>query len=1102
MAAEGPAPSGSGVAGMVCSLWVLVLVSSVLALEEVLLDTTGETSEIGWLTYPPGGWDEVSVLDDQRRLTRTFEACHVAGAPPGSGQDNWLQTHFVERRGAQRAHIRLHFSVRACSSLGVAGGTCRETFTLYYRQAEEPDGPDSISAWHLKRWTKVDTIAADESFPASSAWAVGPRGAGPRAGLQLNVKERSFGPLTQRGFYVAFQDTGACLALVAVKLFSYACPSVLRAFASFPETQASGAGGASLVAAMGTCVAHAEPEEDGGGGQAGGSPPRLHCNGEGKWMVAVGGCRCQPGYQPVRGDKACQACPGGSYKALAANAPCSPCPARSHAPDPAAPVCPCLKGFYRATSDPPEAACTGESPTHPRGGNGMGVGPGAGEEPKGNRCSRFAFALTSLSCALAFPSPAALFQPHPHLAHLLPLPSHLSLCFLSPPLWPLLPSPIIFAPPPTGRHFPGPPSAPRELWFEVQGSALMLHWRLPQELGGRGDLLFNVVCKECGAGGKGPCRRCRDEVHFDPRQRGLTESRVLVGGLRAHVPYILEVQAVNGVSELSPDPPQATAINVSTSHAVPSAVPAVHQVSRAANSITVSWPQPDQTNGNILDYQLRYYDQAEDESRSFTLTSETNTATVTQLSPGHIYGFQVRARTAAGHGPFGGKVYFQTLPQGELATQLPERLSLVIGSILGALAFLLLAAITVLALVFQRKRRGTGYMEQLQQYSSPGLGVKYYIDPSTYEDPCQALREFTREIDPTYIKIEEVIGAGSFGEVRRGRLQPRGRREQAVAIQALWTGGAESLQMTFLGQAAVLGQFQHPNILRLEGVVTKSRPLMVLTELMELGPLDSFLRQREGQFSSLQLVAMQRGVAAAMQYLSSFAFVHRALSAHSVLVNSHLVCKVARLGHTPQGPSCMLRWAAPEVIAHGKYTTSSDVWSFGIVMWEVMSYGERPYWDMSDQEVLNAIEQEFRLPPPPGCPPGLHLLMLDTWQKERTQRPHFDQLVAAFDKMIRKPDTLQAGGSPGDRPSQALLNPVALDFPSLDSPQAWLSAIGLECYRDTFSQSGLCTFSEVAQLSLEDLPALGITLAGHQKKLLHHIQLLKQHLRPPGSVEV
>ncbi|XP_004875656.2 ephrin type-B receptor 6, partial [Heterocephalus glaber] len=349
------------VVGMVCSLWVLILGPSVLALEEVLLDTTGETSEIGWLTYPPGGWDEVSVLDDQRRLTRTFEACHVAGAPAGTGQDNWLQTHFVERRGAQRVHIRLHFSVRACASLGVSGGTCRETFTLYYRQAEEPDSPDRSSAWHLKQWTKVDTIAADESFPASSsssAWAVGLHRTGQRAGLRLNVKERSFGPLTQRGFYVAFQDTGACLALVAVKLFSYTCAPVLRAFSSFPETQASGAGGASLVAAVGTCVAHAEPEEDGVGGQAGGSPPRLHCNGEGKWMVAVGGCRCQPGHQPARGDKACQACPAGTYKASAGNAPCSPCPARSQASDPAAPICPCLLGFYRASSDPPEAPCT------------------------------------------------------------------------------------------------------------------------------------------------------------------------------------------------------------------------------------------------------------------------------------------------------------------------------------------------------------------------------------------------------------------------------------------------------------------------------------------------------------------------------------------------------------------------------------------------------------------------------------------------------------------------------------------------------------------------------------------------------------------------
>ncbi|XP_068943525.1 ephrin type-B receptor 6 isoform X4 [Petaurus breviceps papuanus] len=942
MSIKGAAQPGDKVGDMVW-IWVLFLITPALALEEVLLDTTGETSEIGWLTYPPGGWDEVSVLDNQQRLTRTFEACHVAEGL-GLGQDNWLQTHFVDRQGAHRAHIRLHFSVRACTSLGVGGGTCRETFTLYYRQAEEPDDPSHASAWHLGPWIKVDTIAADESFPASassSSWAGG-------AGLQLNVKERSFGPLTQRGFYVAFQDTGACLALVVVKIFAYSCPAVLQAFASFPETQASGAGGASLVEAVGTCVAQAEPEDDG----VRSSPPRLHCNGEGEWMVAVGSCHCRPGYQPAYGDKACQACPMGSFKAVTGGASCTPCPSRSHTAMPGASMCPCLSGFYRSSSDPPEVPCT------------------------------------------------------------------------------------------------RPPSAPRDLWFEVQGSSLMLYWRLPQDLGGRGDVRFNIVCKQCG-GQHGPessaCHHCGDEVYFDPRQQGLTESRVLVGGLQAHVPYILEVQSLNGVSELSLDPPRTTSINVSIIHEVPPAVPLLHQVSRASDSITVSWPQPDQRHGRILDYQLRYYDQAEDEAHFSIMNSETNTATVSQLSPGHVYGFQVRARSAAGHGPYGGKVYFQTLPQGELSHLIPERLPLVIGSALGALAFLVLAAITIFAFIFQRKRQRTGYTEPLQQYTSPsGLGVKYYIDPSTYEDPSQAIREFTKEVDPAYVKIEEVIGPGSFGEVCRGWLQPRGRREQAVAIHTLWTSGVESQRGAFLGRAAVLGQFHHPNVLRLEGVVTKSQPLMVLTELMENGPLDSFLR-------------------------------------------------------SSQPP---LRWAAPEVLTHGKFTTASDVWSFGILMWEVMSYGERPYWDMNDQEVLNAIEQEFRLPPPPGCPNGLHLLMLDTWQQDSAQRPHFDQMVAALDKMIRKPEMLQAGGVHRGRPSQILLSPVTLDFSSLETPQAWLAAIGMECYQDSFSKVGLCSFNEVAQLGLEDMPALGITLAGHQKKLLHNIDLLQQHLSQPGPVEV
>ena len=158
--------------------------------------------------------------------------------------------------------------------------------------------------------------------------------------------------------------------------------------------------------------------------------------------------------------------------------------------------------------------------------------------------------------------------------------------------------------------------------------------------------------------------------------------------------------------------------------------------------------------------------------------------------------------------------------------------------------------------------------------------MKVYIDPFTYEDPNEAVREFAKEIDVSCVKIEEVIGAGEspgaqggrevggggsyprgglrmgaipeityylcpageFGEVCRGRLKQPGRREVFVAIKTLKVGYTERQRRDFLSEASIMGQFDHPNIIRLEGVVTKSRPVMILTEFMENCALDSFLR--------------------------------------------------------------------------------------------------------------------------------------------------------------------------------------------------------------------------------------------------------------------
>ncbi|MGH0170112.1 UNVERIFIED_CONTAM: hypothetical protein FKN15_058529 [Acipenser sinensis] len=121
-------------------------------------------------------------------------------------------------------------------------------------------------------------------------------------------------------------------------------------------------------------------------------------------------------------------------------------------------------------------------------------------------------------------------------------------------------------------------------------------------------------------------------------------------------------------------------------------------------------------------------------------------------------------------------------------------------------------------------------------------GLRTYVDPHTYEDPNQAIHEFAKELDSSCISIDKVVGAGEFGEVCSGRLKLPSKREISVAIKTLKAGYTENQRRDFLSEASIMGQFEHPNIIRLEGVVTRSKPVMIVTEYMENGSLDSFLR--------------------------------------------------------------------------------------------------------------------------------------------------------------------------------------------------------------------------------------------------------------------
>ncbi|CAL8281756.1 unnamed protein product [Lota lota] len=956
-------------------LYAMVITAS--AMEETVMDTRVATAELGWTAYPNSGWEEVSGYDENLNTIRTYQVCNVFEP----SQNNWLLTTFINRRGAQRVYVEMRFTVRDCSSIPNVPGSCKETFNLYYYESDAVIATKGTAFWMEAPYLKVDTIAADESFSQVDF--------GGRL-MKVNTEVRSFGPLSKNGFYLAFQDYGACMSLLSVRVFHKKCPSVVQNFAVFPETM-TGAESTSLVIARGICIPNSEEVD---------VPIKLYCNGDGEWMVPIGSCTCKAGFEPDNGN-VCRACPPGTFKSTQGPGLCLQCPPNSRSAGEAATVCICRNGYYRGDADLPDAPCTSV------------------------------------------------------------------------------------------------PSGPRNVISIVNETSVILEWHSPRETGGRDDVVYNIVCKKCRSDRRS-CSHCDDNVDFLPRQLGLADTRVFISNLLAHTLYSFEIQAVNGVSNRSPYPAQHVSIDITTNQAAPSIVPIMHQISSTMKSFTLSWPQPEQPNGIILDYELRFYEKDHAEINSTILRSQTNTAMVVSLRPATVYVVQVRARTVAGFGKYSSKMCFQTLTDDDFKSELREQLPLIAGSAAAGVVFIV--SLVAICIVCSRKRAYTKeavYSDKLQHYStgrgSPGM--KIYIDPFTYEDPNEAVREFAKEIDVSTVKIEEVIGAGEFGEVYKGRLKLPGKREIYVAIKTLKAGYVEKQRRDFLSEASIMGQFDHPNIIRLEGVVTKSRPVMIVTEFMENGALDSFLRQNDGQFTVIQLVGMMRGISAGMKYLSEMSYVHRDLAARNILVNSNLVCKVSDFGlsrylqDTTSDPSYtsslvnFVKWAVEQRTFH----TKTPVQRVG----RPRLFFQSPVRDFQNKSVINAIEQDYRLPPPMDCPSALHQLMLDCWQKDRNARPRFTDIVSTLDKMIRNPASLKAMANIPAVPSQPLLDRSIPDFNTFSSVEDWLSAIKMSQYRDSFLNSGFTSLQLVAQITSEDLLRIGVTLAGHQKKILSNIQTMR-----------
>ncbi|ELR56812.1 Tyrosine-protein kinase Fes/Fps [Bos mutus] len=257
--------------------------------------------------------------------------------------------------------------------------------------------------------------------------------------------------------------------------------------------------------------------------------------------------------------------------------------------------------------------------------------------------------------------------------------------------------------------------------------------------------------------------------------------------------------------------------------------------------------------------------------------------------------------------------------------------------------------------------------------------------------------------------LGEQIGRGNFGEVFSGRLRAD---NTLVAVKSCRETLPPDLKAKFLQEARILKQYSHPNIVRLIGVCTQKQPIYIVMELVQGGDFLTFLRTEGARLRVKTLLQMVGDAAAGMEYLESKCCIHRDLAARNCLVTEKNVLKISDFGMSREEADGIyaasgglrqvpVKWTAPEALNYGRYSSESDVWSFGILLWETFSLGASPYPNLSNQQTREFVEKGGRLPCPELCPDAVFRLMEQCWAYEPGQRPTFSVIYQEL-QSIRK----------------------------------------------------------------------------------------------------
>ncbi|CAH8842263.1 unnamed protein product [Trichobilharzia szidati] len=263
-----------------------------------------------------------------------------------------------------------------------------------------------------------------------------------------------------------------------------------------------------------------------------------------------------------------------------------------------------------------------------------------------------------------------------------------------------------------------------------------------------------------------------------------------------------------------------------------------------------------------------------------------------------------------------------------------------------------------------------------------------------------------REIDRTEIVMKHKLGSGQYGVVYEAIWKPY---NVLVAVKTLKEN--VTVRDEFLEEARLMKSLRHPNLVTLLGACTREPPYYIVTEFMCNGNLLDYLRtQPRTEMTPSVLLHMATQVARGMAYLEQHNFIHRDLAARNCLVGRQHTIKVADFGlarcierdltyRAHEGAKFPIKWTAPEGLVYNIFSTKSDVWAFGVLLWEIATYGKTPYPGVELQDVYVLLERGTRMLRPEGCPEQVYELMLQCWQWHPEQRPPFSDILNQLESM-------------------------------------------------------------------------------------------------------